>query len=266
MNYLLLTCSILVSINSFGQWIELDNKMAETSGLEQFDNGWITFNDSGNEPILYKINQKGEILKEFPIKGIKNTDWEDITFDGKNYFLADLGNNSGNRKDLVIYILSNTLNLEDSIQITYQKQKNFKSRKIHSFDSEAIISYKDSLLIFSKDRKNLYSTIYAIPKKAGKYTLEKIGRLNVNCLITGADYDEKSNLLVLTGYNFILKQFLIQIPNFNPSGENSIQKEEIDLKPGQIEAVKILNKKTFLLSSEAIRGEKAKIITWNISN
>lgn len=266
MNYLLLTCSILVSINSFGQWIELDNKMAETSGLEQFDNGWITFNDSGNEPILYKINQKGEILKEFPIKGIKNTDWEDITFDGKNYFLADLGNNSGNRKDLVIYILSNTLNLEDSIQITYQKQNNFKSRKIHSFDSEAIISYKDSLLIFSKDRKNLYSTIYAIPKKAGKYALEKIGRLNVNCLITGADYDEKSSLLVLTGYNFILKQFLIQIPNFNPSGENSIQKEEIDLKPGQIEAVKILNKKTFLLSSEAIRGEKAKIITWNISN
>ena len=60
----------------------LDAKVTETSGLIYFDNSFWTINDSGNENVLYRIDEKsGSVSAEIKIKNSVNTDWEELTQD-----------------------------------------------------------------------------------------------------------------------------------------------------------------------------------------
>ena len=41
-----------------------------------------------------------------------NDDWEDLTSDNENFYVANSGNNYGERKDLSILILDKKINLD----------------------------------------------------------------------------------------------------------------------------------------------------------
>ena len=87
--------------------IVLPKIINETSGLEILNEVFITHNDSGGEPSLYFFNQNGQItnsikLEEESFWEIYNNDWEDITADENYIFIADTGNNFGNRDNLNI--------------------------------------------------------------------------------------------------------------------------------------------------------------------
>ncbi|MGY0426958.1 MAG: hypothetical protein ACWIPI_09075, partial [Polaribacter sp.] len=63
---------------------DLPKDLKEVSGTEIVANSdliWM-INDSGNQPKLYGISEKGKIKKEIYIKA-KNYDWEDLTSDEK---------------------------------------------------------------------------------------------------------------------------------------------------------------------------------------
>ena len=83
--------------------IDLGKDLIETSGLEVYGENLITHNDSGGEASLYYLSKKGEIKYKRKISSAKNKDWEDITRDDKYIYIADMGNNFNNRKDLKIY-------------------------------------------------------------------------------------------------------------------------------------------------------------------
>ena len=44
--------------------INLSKKLDETSGLEIINKQLVTINDSGNDPVLFYINESGNILDE----------------------------------------------------------------------------------------------------------------------------------------------------------------------------------------------------------
>ena len=46
---------------------KLSKKIDETSGLEYFNEGLITHNDSGDDAKLYLFSQTGELLEEFVV-------------------------------------------------------------------------------------------------------------------------------------------------------------------------------------------------------
>ena len=78
--------------------IVLPKIINETSGLEFYNNNFITHNDSGGEPSLYVFNEMGEVIETIgldknPDFEIENNDWEDITNDNEYLFVADTGNN-----------------------------------------------------------------------------------------------------------------------------------------------------------------------------
>ena len=78
----------------------------ETSGLEYYKKNFITHNDSGGEPLLYEFNENGKIICKHKIDNCgMNDDWEDLTSDNENFYVANSGNNYGERKDLSILIL-----------------------------------------------------------------------------------------------------------------------------------------------------------------
>ena len=249
---------LLFSCSEGGTTIErqfLPLKINETSGLEYYNNNFLTHNDSGGETILYEINKEGNIVDEHFIENCgENNDWEDITADSKYIYIANSGNNYGNRQNLSVLILNKESDFEctGEIQFKYKNQVNFENRNRHPYDSEGIISVGDELILFSKDRENLITELYSLPKMPGSYEIESIYSYPVNSLITGADYNEKLKLVALVGYDFNWNQYFYKVSNFDLSNidQTVIEKFKIPIGKAQIEAVKIIDESSFWITSE----------------
>ena len=247
--------------------IQLGKDLIETSGLEVYGENLITHNDSGDKSKLYVFNPKGKLIKSVRFHDIKNKDWEDIAADEDHYYIADTGNNSGNRKNLIIYILTKELIVKGEISISYSAQKDFTKRALNSFDAEALTVVGDSLVLFSKNRLTQQSELYTFPKKAGDYVLSPSAILKVESLITAADYNQTHDLLALTGYNFKGEQFFYTASNFIKNGWNSIilKKYLIPIEKAQIEAVKIQDISNFWLTSEGEKNGFARLIDLKVT-
>ena len=240
--------------------IVLPKIINETSGLEFYNNNFITHNDSGGEPSLYVFNEMGEVIETIglnknPDFEIENNDWEDITNDNEYLFVADTGNNFGNRDNLNIIRVSKGTDfmVDGIIEISYSDQESFFPRPKHKYDAEAIIVIEDKIALFSKDRENLNTDLYLVDKNQnGSQILTSEVSYNVNTLITGGDYDEERNLLALVSYNSKGNQYLLLFENFklNNLENNTFKKFKIPLEQAQIEAVKIIDEKTFWVTSE----------------
>ncbi|MDA8547569.1 hypothetical protein N9K61_02405 [Flavobacteriaceae bacterium] len=240
--------------------IELPKIINETSGLEFYNNHFITHNDSGGEPTLYIFNERGEVIETIglnknPDFEIKNNDWEDITSDNKYLFVADTGNNFGNRDNLNIIRVSKGADfmVDGIIEISYSDQESFFPRPKHKYDAEAIIVIEDKIALFSKDRENLNTDLYLVNKNMnGSQILTSEVSYDVDTLITGGDFDEDRNLLALVSYNSNGNQYLLLFENFelNNLKKNTFKKFKIPLEQAQIEAIKIIDEKAFWVTSE----------------
>ena len=74
----------------------------------------------------------------------------------------------------------------------------------------------------------------------------------MNSLITGGDYNEELSLLALVSYNSKGSQYLILFENFKLENlaEKKFKKIKIPIERAQIEAIKIIDNKTFWITSE----------------
>jgi len=89
-----------------------DKKINESSGLaasRRTDGVFWTHNDSGDGPVIYAFNRKGESLATCRVTGASARDWEDMasfTVDGKDcLLLADIGDNASRREFVTLYIV-----------------------------------------------------------------------------------------------------------------------------------------------------------------
>ena len=248
--------------------IKMPKSVEETSGLELFGDYLITHNDSGDKPKLYIINQKGKKIMEIELNQLKNKDWEDITADSENFYIADTGNNYATRENLKIYILDKDFFLKGTISIRYEAQTTFSREPRNEFDAEALAVIGDRLVLFSKNRKTLKSEIYSFPKIAGDYILTPKAVINSDALITAADYYHEKDLVALTGYNFKGEQFFYTIRDFVKNGFDNIKLERylIPIKPAQIEAVKIIDEDEFWLSSESEENGKPRLFRFKLKS
>ena len=242
--------------------IVLPKVINETSGLEILNEVFITHNDSGGEPSLYFFNLNGEItnsikLEEKSLWEIYNNDWEDITADEDYIFIADTGNNFGNRDNLkIIKVKTNDFSIDGIIDVTYKDQETFTKfipRLKHKYDAETLFLIEDKIAILSKDRTNLFTDLYLIDKESNlRDKLESKFTYEVNALITGGDYNEELSLLALVGYNSKGNQFLILFEDFSLESlaENKFKKFTIPLEQAQVEAIKIIDNTSFWITSE----------------
>ena len=251
--------TILSVTNCYSQFdfetFKLNKIIDETSGFEFINSKLITHNDSGGMPRIFifeNFNKNNFNLKIFNINNAINNDWEDMCSDNDFLYIADTGNNFGNRKNLKIYKTNKNFKLVDSISISYNSQYNFDSNYINEYDAEAIVSFGSNLLLFSKNRKNETSNIYKIPKNKKKVLLNSVDAINFGSLITGADYNPEIGLLVMSGYSKNLeKQFLYFVPNFKiPISEDNVFKIKLPYENVQFESVKIISNNEIIMTSE----------------
>lgn len=217
----------------------LDSDVNETSGLLFLNGRLITHNDSGGASSLYEVDGiTGNVILEIPIENAVNRDWEDITSDSEYIYIGDIGNNNGDRRDLIIYKVSisdlgsnaSTPVLAQEISYKYAEQMRFESSPYnHDYDAEALVSIGDSLYIFTKNWANNQTNIYAIPKIPGSYEVNKIDSLIVNGLISAADYDAVNNRVMLLGYQ-PGANFIVQLREFRNNNFSAGTVEKIGLK------------------------------------
>lgn len=258
--------SVSISFSTIAQKTQkiarLPEIVTESSGLIFYnDTLLITHNDSGDKPILYFVNLKGKLIHQVIVNNANNVDWEDITKDDKgNIYIADIGNNSNQRKDLRIYKIKshnllnvNSLNAE-IIEVSYNEQIDFPPKdEALNFDAEGIAFHNDSLWIITKCRSipfegNAY--IYKFPAKSGKYNLKRKTHLFIGKdgftkdAVTSLDiYNDQ--LYILT-YNRILIYKLI---------DNKLEfDKQFYTKPyTQKEAITLKNKNEIYLTDESTK-------------
>ncbi|MBD3636558.1 MAG: hypothetical protein HUJ25_04385 [Crocinitomicaceae bacterium] len=264
----LLFCLILTPVNAgirIKKLADLESELSESSGLEYYMNKYlITHNDSGNKAIIYVINEHGKILKEIEIKDADNDDWEDLTCsaDGTLY-IGDIGNNENKREKCQIYVVKSDFFKtkdgdvkSDKITFEYEDQQEFPPAKAElHYDAEAIFWMKDSIYILTKCRSEPFSGrsfVYVLPDKPGKYKARKIGEIPfcslswMFCSVTSADYDPKSNTLVVLLYGKII--FISDFPG-NRFWEGKFESHTIwNIK--QREAITFIDANNLYMSDE----------------
>lgn len=197
----------------------LEGDLPEVSGLAWIDGQLWGHNDSGDAPRFYQIDtSSGMIQRTVHLRNVNHIDWEDITYDATHLYLADFGNNRGNRTDLQIYrlartaldtTLSDTLDAE-IIYFNYEDQVDFSNQQFQTnFDAEALLVRGDSLYIFTKNWGDFRTNIYRLPKQAGTYTAERVDSLTVSGLITGVDQNASGDILLI-GYG-LTEAFIIEL-------------------------------------------------------
>jgi hypothetical protein len=265
---ILFSLFLFLSCQNYGQLTliaDLPNDLKEVSGTEVAPKSefiWMV-NDSGNKPILFGLDFKGNIIKEIKIKA-KNHDWEDLTSDEKGtIYIGDFGNNSNKRKNLSIIIVEqNELDEKkaevDEIEFEYPNQFEFPPKnKNKYFDTEAFFYFKSALYLLTKSRvAGNYgkTTLYKIPAKKGKYTAEIVAEFDSckerECWITSADISPNGKKVVLLSQKNILLFSDFKEDQFF-SGEVST----INLRyPSQKESITFKDDHTLLITDERARG------------
>ncbi len=185
--------------------------VGSNSGIEWINGDIYTFGDGGDPNAFYKIDTiTGSILQSITVTNYGNQDWEDITADTGFVYIGDFGNNTGTRTDLRILKIKKSQFIGNTgaavsvtaqaINFSYSDQTNFSSNNNTNYDCESIISVDDSLYIFTKDRGDLKTRVYKLPKTPGTYPVSPYLNFNCNGKITGADYNPISKEIVMIGY------------------------------------------------------------------
>lgn len=188
--------------------ISLPPELKEVSGMTRLPNGelWL-LNDSHNPADLFHFDPIEKKMVEIRHLPVTNVDWEDLTHDPQgNLYIGDFGNNYNKRRNLKIYKYNPGTGAIDSIEFHYPDQTAFPPANTRdwNFNCEAMVFFKDSLHIFSKNnfKGNFYTKHYVIPAQTGKhFTAEFRDSIRLkNRVVTGAALSHDNSIFVLTGY------------------------------------------------------------------
>ena len=235
---------------------KLNSIIDESSGIIQAGNQTFwTHNDSGGEPALYRINEKGELLESKTFPTLKNHDWEDITSDPSgNLYIGDFGNNSQKRTDLCIWKLEGE-KAPQAIRFQYEDQTEFPGNP-PNFDCEALFEHEGFLYLFSKDwsKKNLVTKMYKIPAITGTYTTSPVEKQKIDKQVTGAAKSPSGHYFALQTYG---KMYIYGILDGKISFDTPLHCIKTGRK--QTEAVTFLDDSTLVFTNEQGNVYRLKI-------
>ncbi|QGX60468.1 hypothetical protein [Alteromonas mediterranea] len=245
--------------------VELPDELAETSGLFCEQGGMFSLNDSGNAPVIYRVNYQGEIVERTPL-ALTNKDWEAITADADAFYIADVGNNKGKREQVEIHKV-NRANVNNIETITLKYAGNDATNNIpyaHDFDSEAMVKFDNKLLLFSKSWRTGITHIYQVNEAERVQIISPFASIEgLPGVVTGVDFDQHQKRFVVTGYksdpfgNF--STFMAQV-----SKDFSL----LDVWPlehyKQVEGVCVDSQGLYWFSEEATEGRKASLSSASI--
>lgn len=254
----------------------LSDEISETSGLACLSGQrFLTVNDSGNAPVVYQLDTQGRILARLNVNA-DNKDWEAITIHQGQLWIADIGNNSGQRPS--IQLLQSDLPTFSTQQLnTRPLQLRYATAPLpqgadyqHNLDAEALVSTGDELLLFSKNWLGNQSTVYSVNTTAPNSVLSPSGQTAVlPGVITDVAFSAEQNVFVVAGYqNFRQNPLQLMLTgNFEPflavlDRQYQLQAIVPISTGGQLEAVCVDEQQQIWLSQEKSRHQPALFWRW----
>ncbi len=248
----------------------------ESSGLIWSDGKLWTHNDSGNPASFFSVDTAtGAILQTVFIDNFPNTDWENITADSAFIYVGNTGNNNGTRTDLKILKVAKAdittaavvhVNAQ-AISFSYTDQTSFASSSTHNFDCEAMISIRDSLYLFTKDRGDSRTRVYKMPKTPGTYAVSPYTSFAAGGLITDAAYNPATKEVVLIGYlSGHLNSFIWFLNDYKADSFFTGNKRRVEINNGvewQTEGITFFPGNRFLVSCEVTNSIPASFYVCN---
>ncbi|WP_017220891.1 hypothetical protein [Moritella dasanensis] len=267
----------------------LQDRVKESSSLAQFNGQTWTTNDSGDDANLYQIDEKtGQVIKQIHIDDVISKDWESLAQDAGNLFIMDCGNNHGTRDSrTIINVDTDTLiQAEDGETIAAVNTARFSmadkpeeelTSYMHDYDCEAAAVVEQELWVLSKNWNDLNSRLYRmdlveISNSAENDSIIEVipaQTLDVDGLITAADYNADTKQLVLLGYDSSLfyKHPFIWIVPINNKDLNWDMAKRFNLAPhGQWESILWQGDNQLLLTAEASWGTAGRVGTVALSS
>ncbi len=186
----------------------LDSQVSEISGMIWHGGLLWGINDSGNDPVLYAIDTlAGTIVGQATVSAVTNEDWEALTRSDTHLFVADVGNNNGERSVLRIYRIGldqlavGAELTPDTIRFSYEDwDESLPQDEKEDFDCEAVVFFGDSLHLFTKGWNSFQTRHYVLPATPGTHTALLRQSFDCDGQITDAAIDP-AGALVLLGYN-----------------------------------------------------------------
>lgn len=239
----------------------LPRMCSESSGMGWKHNRVWTHNDSGGAPEFVAISPDSmRVTAKIKLTNGANTDWEDMACSNQFLYLADVGNNMGNRKQYQLYRVPwNDIQPDGKFQLikstvipfSYEDQPRLLFPYNHNYDCEAVACVGNDILLFTKNWGNQQTDLYKLAP--GDSVARKLTAVPCGGLITGADYDAPTDRMVLCGYTFQLRvfdPFLIVFEQFS-THRYRFRKYALQLAHHQIEGVAVSGDTIYLTSEES---------------
>jgi hypothetical protein len=175
----------------------------ESSGLvvsRKYPGVYWTLNDSRNPPVLYATRLDGTLIREFPVQGANNKDWEALSLDERNQlWIGEIGNNSRRREDLRVYVVAEPDPFaEGVVQVRAQYPYRYPGGNV---DAEGMFIAGGLPYIFSKEQHR--AVLYRFPalRPNEEVALERVGEARGARLVTDAALSRDGKRLALCTYD-----------------------------------------------------------------
>jgi len=173
--------------------------LTECSGLVQslrYNGVFWAHGDGGSGAKIVPVTADGKLARGWSapvtIAGVRNHDWEDIALDEKgNLIIADVGNNSGRRKQLMLHFVKEpkpgmtSVSPWRTLRVHYEDQKEASP----DYDCEAVFSAGGRIYLLTKHRSDKRTRLYRLEgESTGRSNpLRLVDSFEVGGMVTAAD-------------------------------------------------------------------------------
>ena len=186
--------------------------VTECSGLVQslrYDGIFWALGDSGSASAIAPVTADGRLARAWSgsvrIEGVRNYDWEDLALDGKgNLIIADVGNNSGRRKQLMLHFVKEprpgtaVVRPDHTLRVHYEDQR----EPSPDYDCEAVFCAGDRIFLLTKHRSDKRTRLYRLESDSTKKSnpLRLVDSFEIGGMVTAADVSPDGKLVAVLTY------------------------------------------------------------------
>lgn len=189
--------------------------VTECSGLVQslrYQGIFWALGDSGSGAVIVPVTAKGDLPPGWTgpvrVEGWKNYDWEDLALDGRgNLVIADVGNNRGRRKQLMLHFVrepkpgTSSVRPDRTLRVHYEDQKEASP----DFDCEAVFCADDKIFFLTKRHGDGRTVLYRLTGDSQKRSnpLRRVSSFDIDGLVTAADVSPDGNAVAVLTYTSV---------------------------------------------------------------
>ncbi|MGA1539634.1 MAG: hypothetical protein ACO39C_04350 [Chthoniobacterales bacterium] len=186
--------------------------VSECSGLVQslrYDGIFWALGDSGNAAAIAPVTADGRLAPGWSgpvrIEGYKNYDWEDLALDGKgNLIIADVGNNRGRRKQLMLHFVREPRPGTTATRPTRTLRVHYEDQREASpdYDCEAVFCAGGKIYLLTKHRSDKRTRLYRLEGESEKKSnpLRLVDSFEIGGMVTAADVSPDGKLVAVLTY------------------------------------------------------------------